>query len=258
MKRNDFIVTFDKRAYESEFKLNDTDDMIVEYIQKNRRNIQNISIHKIASDLFMSPNSVMRTSKKLGYSGFSELKFSVQNEDNPEETRTVEHKVLDKIPQNIVRSIDVLDNKVFDAIIEDMMKANKILIAGIGDSVYFCEFFGRYLRCLNKKIEYFAQIHDIEYASKFYEKGDLVIIISSSGSPDRLTKLAKDVKERAPEIDLCCITHFGSNPLSKLCDKQLCFWGEKRIVNGYNVTDRIGLMMVIRMLCEEFLRRLCV
>ena len=58
---------FEERVLKYEFELNDTDDEIIEYIRKNRNNISKISIQKIASDLYTVPNSIMRLSKKLGY-----------------------------------------------------------------------------------------------------------------------------------------------------------------------------------------------
>ncbi len=249
-------MTFEERVYNIELKSNDTDDSIIEYIKRNRKCIQMISVQKIAKDLFISPNSIIRTSKKLGYSGFSELKFSIQSEDNPSEITTVENKVFEKLPQSIIRSIDVLDEAAIETLTDQMVEAGKILIAGLGDSVYFCEYFGRYLRCLNKKTEYFSQIHDIEYFSNFYEEGDLVIIISVTGEPERLVNLARNLKKRCKTLNVTCITHFGDNPLSLLCDNQVCFWGDKRIVNGYNVTDRAGLLMLIKMICEMYLKKI--
>ncbi len=247
---------FKQRVEEQEFRLNDTDDSVIEFIEMNRLEIQNISIHRIAEVLFVSPNAIMRTAKKLGYSGFSELKFSLQKEDNPSDTRTVEYQVLEKLPQNIVKSIDVIDDVKTEKLITDMLNSDKILFGGIGDSVYFCELFGRYLRCLDKRVEYYQQIHDIEYSLRQYHKGDLVLIISASGTPQRLLSIAKKAKEQGALV--YCITNFGKNPLAEICDEQLCFWGEERIVNGYNVTDRSGLMMLIRLLCEAFWKRFCV
>ena len=48
------------------------------------------------------------------------------------------------------------------------------------------------------------------------------------------------------------ITHFSENRLAKACDVNLYFWGEDREVQGYNVTDRSGLMVLVRLLSEEF------
>ncbi len=247
---------FEKRVYQHEFKLNDTDDSVVDYIRKHRADLHHISIHKMAEDLFVSPNAIMRTVKKLGYSGFSELKFSIDKEIHGSQDKSAEKRVLDRIPQNIVKSIDVLEQDSVDLLVDAMWKAEKILFAGIGDSIYFCELFGRSLRCMDRKVEYYTQIHDVEYATRNLQKGDLIIILSASGTPKRLIDIALTAKDK--EATSCCITHYGNNPLSEVCDMQLCFWGEQRIVNGYNMTDRSGLMMAIRLICEEFWKRICV
>lgn len=245
-------MTLNERIDREQSKFNETDNVIIEYIQRKRVEIQHMAIQKIAEELFISPNAIMRVAKKLGYSGFSELKFSLQieMEDNTKNINTAGNRVLNTVPENIMKTIDVIDESVLQKMLSKISNTNNILFAGIGDSVYFCEVFGRYLRCLGKHVEYYQQIHDTEYASKHYTKGDLIIIISASGQPQRLVDIAKEAKRKG--VAVFCITHFGENPLSKLCEQQLCFWGTRKVLNGYNVTDRSGLMLLIRMICERF------
>ncbi len=249
-------MTFEERIYAQEFKLNDTDDSVIEYIRANRADLQNVSIHNIAKALYIAPNAIMRAAKKLGYSGFSELKFSLQQEDHPTDAQTVEKRVLDKIPQNIVKTLDVMDEAAMAQLVATMLAAPKIVFAGVGESVYFCELFGKYLRCLDQKVEYYAQIHDIEYAVSHCAAGDLLIFISASGNTERLVALAQTAG--AAGMHTACLTHYGKNKLTEACEQHLWFWGEKRIANGYNVTDRSGLMMLIRLVCETYWQRLCV
>ncbi len=245
-------MTFEKRVYEHEFKLNDTDSMIVDYIMKNRENIHSLSIHIIAKELFISPNAIMRMAKKLGYSGFSELKYALQSFQQPDTDQTMESRILAALPQNIMKSLDILDDNAMKELIRLMNESNKIIFSGIGDSVYFCELFGRYLRCFEKRVEFYQQIHDIEYAIHSSNGNFLLITISASGNPDRLVELINIAKNKGAST--FCITHYGNNPVSLASDGQLCFWGEKRVVNGYAVTDRSGLMMVVRLVCEQFWR----
>ncbi|MFI3168317.1 MAG: MurR/RpiR family transcriptional regulator [Faecalibacterium sp.] len=249
-------MTFEERIYQQEFKLNDTDDSVIAYIRDNRSDLQNLSIQNIAKELYVAPNAIMRVAKKLGYSGFSELKFSLQQEDNPADLQTVEKRVLDKIPQNIVKTLDVMDEAEMAQLVNTMLSAPKIVFAGVGESVYFCELFGKYLRCLDRKVEYYMHIHDMEYAVTHCQAGDLLLIISASGNTERLVALAKNAKLAG--LNTACITHYGKNKLSEMCDAQLCFWGEKRIAGGYNVTDRSGLMMLIRLVSEAYWKKLCV
>lgn len=246
-------ITFEKRIYEEEFNLNDTDDSIIEFINEHRDSIQSLSIHNIAKALFISPNAIMRTAKKLGYSGFSELKFSLQQEQNPTELATVENRVLSKIPKNLIHTLDVIEDDVLSTVVDIMLNSETILFAGVGDSIPFCEIFSKNLRCLNQNVQFHPQIHDIEYISTKLNDNDLVIFISVSGAIERLCDLAKEIKYK--KIKTVCLTNYGKNPLSDICDYQLSFWSEKRTINNYNITDRSGLMLLIRMLCEEYWKK---
>lgn len=243
-------MTFESRVYEKEFNLNDTDDSIIDYIRENKQSIQDLSIHKIAQLLFISPNAIMRTAKKLGYSGFAELKFSLQKENTPFSIETVEKRVLDKIPGNIAKTLDVIDEDCLQEMVKQMHSCNKILFAGVGDSVPFCEIFYKYLRVVGKKVEFFPHIHDLEYVARDYTNKDLIFFISASGQTPRIVDMAKKAKKS--NIPCFCITHFGENPLSKASSKQICFWGEQRIIDNYDITDKSGLVLLIRRMAEEF------
>lgn len=243
-------MSFEKRVYDKEFNLNDTDDSIIDYIRLHKQEIQDYSIQKVAKDLFISPNSIMRMAKKLGYSGFAELKFSLQKEESPQQLETVENQFLARIPDNICKTVDVMDEKVTRDIVDKMHQANRILFAGMGDNIPFCEIIYRYLRVVGKKVECFTQIHDLEFAMKDYGADDLVCFISASGKTQRLVDMAK--KAKTDQVPRVCITHFGENPLSKECDTQICFWGEVRQIDGYDVTDKSGLMLLLRLLAEKF------
>ncbi|WP_317856089.1 MurR/RpiR family transcriptional regulator [Chakrabartyella piscis] len=243
-------MTFEKRVYEKEFNLNDTDDSIIDYIREHKANIHDISIHKIAEALFISPNAIMRTAKKLGYSGFAELKFSLQKENSPNQIETVEHRVLEKIPSNIIKTLDVIDEEAIGRMVAKMHTVDRILFAGVGDSVPFCEIFYKYLKVVGKKTEFYHQAHDLEYTAKQYTKNDLIFFISASGQTPRIVDMAK--KAKSAHIPCFCITHFGENPLSQLCAEQVCFWGENRVIDNYDITDKSGLILLIRMMAEKY------
>ena len=51
-------------------------------------------------------------------------------------------------------------------------------------------------------------------------------------------------------MQVISITHMSENPLAKVADYNLYFWGENREVQGYNVTNRTGLMVLVRLLSE--------
>lgn len=251
MKQAEKNMMFDDRVREIEMQLNDTEDDIIDCIRRHRNDIQQLSIQKMAKELYVAPNSVMRLSKKLGYSGFAELKFAVQNESRPQ-NKTLSRQLMEMLPGNIVRTLDIIDETQLETAASIMRKASCCIFAGVGDSSYFCELLGKNLRCIDYNVQYFQQIHDMIYAVEHGNRGDALIIISARGENERLVKLA----ERAKEIGMSVIsiTHMSENSLAKQCQYNLYFWGENRTVQGYNVTDRTGLMVLVRLLSEAFWR----
>ena len=244
-------MNFEERVYQHEFQLNDTDDDIVDYIRSNKQDIMKLSIQKIADDLYIAPNAVMRLSKKLEYSGFAELKFSIQNESQPKLTgMTISAQILGQLPANIVKTLDTIDGSILKKTAAMMKRARCCIFAGVGDSTYFCEMLGKNLRCLDCSVQFYQQIHDMFYAVRHGSREDMLIVISARGENDRMLDLAREAKNIG--MPVVSITHFYENRLAKEADFNLYFWGEDREVQGYNVTDRSGLMVLVRLLSEEF------
>lgn len=242
-------MTFDERIEEIEMYLNDTEDDIVEYIKKHREHLHEMSIQKIANELFIAPNSIMRLSKKLGYSGFAELKFAVRNELNPQ-NKTLSRQLMELLPSNIVKTLDIIDDVQLERVASIMRKARCCIFAGVGDSTYFCELLGKNMRCIDYNVQYYQQIHDMIYSVEHGNKDDVLIIISARGQNERLIQLARRGKKKGMQV--ISITHMSENLLAKVADYKLYFWGENREVQGYNVTDRTGLMVLVRLLSEAF------
>lgn len=242
---------FEERVLKHEFQLNDTDDQIIDYIRVNKHRIHELSIQTVAKAVYTAPNSVMRLAKKLGYTGFSQLKVLIQDEDNEKELIS-----KSKIPTNVIKTIDLIDyDKLYDAA-KKMKSCKTIHFIGVGDSSSYCEMMVRHVRCLDKRAEYYQSYHDIDFQTSHCDKNDLLFIISASGENQRLIEVAKEAKERG--VMTISVTHFNKNALSQIVDIPLYFYGEPRKVNGYNVDDRTGLMILLRELSEVFWRSYCV
>lgn len=238
---------FEERVLFYEFQLNDTDDLIIDYIRKHRDKLGEITIKKIADDNFTVPNTVMRVCKKLGYKGFSELKVLLAKEKNDND-----EIIYDKIPKSISKTLSLIDYDQLLVVANKIKKAETCHFIGVGDSRTSCDMMVKNLMCQDKRSVSYMDYHDIDYRIKHCSKKDILFFISVSGENERLIKVAKEAKQRG--IFIVSITHFSKNSLSKLSDIPLYFWGEPRSVNGYNVTDRLGLDLLLRQLSEIFWR----
>ncbi|MFA5720098.1 MAG: hypothetical protein WC939_03470, partial [Acholeplasmataceae bacterium] len=50
------------------------------YLDKNKEEVIDLSVKELSDKTFVSTATVMRVAKKLGYSGFTELKYAIKQE----------------------------------------------------------------------------------------------------------------------------------------------------------------------------------
>ena len=65
-------------AYSQVENLNEAEMCVYNYIVKNLKHILNLSVRELADEVHVSTATVMRFCKKMGYSGFSELKYKIK------------------------------------------------------------------------------------------------------------------------------------------------------------------------------------
>lgn len=65
-------------AYSQVEKLNEAEMCVYNYVVKNLKHILNLSVRELADEVHVSTATVMRFCKKMGYSGFSELKYKIK------------------------------------------------------------------------------------------------------------------------------------------------------------------------------------
>lgn len=243
-------MNFESRVLLNELRLTDTDDQIIEYIRKDYSRLINQSIQKVAEDLFTVPNTIVRLSKKLGYKGFSDLKFSlrVELEEEDKGKGRLGVKGFELIPDTISKTLEILDSGITDKVIHKIREAKNVYFLGIGDSIYFCEMFAKNIRCLGIRAEYFNHRHDMIYAAENCDERDLFIAISVSGESKQILDVSKIAKERHASI--VSMTHFNKNTLMDISDINLFFWAPRIEIHKYNATDRIGIMLLIRLINE--------
>ena len=69
---------FFTRIAEHTPQLNKNDNEILSYCIRNHTEIANLKVTELADRLFISPASVVRFCKKLGFSGYSDFKASLR------------------------------------------------------------------------------------------------------------------------------------------------------------------------------------
>lgn len=236
---------FEERVHKFEYKLNDTDDQIVEYIEKNKQDFVNQSIQSIAASLYTVPNTITRLSKKLGYDGFSHLKSSIKEE--LESTKTPGE---DSSYSFIQKTFELIDMERIETAAKMLHESKHVLFFGVGDSADFCEMMARNLRVVGKTTEHYIHRHEMLHMLEKMNQQDLLFLISLSGETPQVLEMAEKAKQR--EIPIISLTHFTRNSLQEAAAINLYCYAPKKTLNGYNITDRTPVMIVIQTLSQFY------
>lgn len=236
---------FEERVRKYEYKLNDTDDQIIDYILNNKQAFVHWSIQSLAAELYTVPNTITRLSKKLGYEGFSHLKNAIRDEIE-----------ANAAPQEnsayfcIQKTFELLDPEVIEIAAKMIHDAKRVLFFAVGDTAPFCELMVRNLRVSGKAAEFSIHRHEVIHAIEQMTTHDVLFLISLTGETKQVLEMAKIAQEK--RVPIVSLTHFHANSLQMMAAVHLYCYAPKKVKNGYNITDRTPVMIVLQALSQYY------
>ena len=230
-------MSFYERFSNENIHINNTEKKIIEYILERANSFSKIKLTDIANDLFLSSNTIIRLCKKLGYSGFSELKYDIINNNYEKVSDSNEHSHI-TIQNSILQTLSLNKKETFKECATLIKDSNKVIIFSLGLSQYPALSFA-------KKLQYFNKIclvpEDRDATTLFannLKDGDLAIIVSSSGNTDIMRIIS--------------ITGFSQNIVSHFSDISLYAYLKDYNIDGHDLTSRIGFNIIFDLLFEEY------
>ena len=237
---------FEDRIQKFDYRLNDTDEQIVEYILKNKEEVKKISIQVLAKNVYTVPNTIIRLSKKLGYDGFSHLKANLREE------LELEGKDENNIYEYVKKTFELMDEQKLNEISKLFHKSRQIFCYGIGDTVPFGESMVRRFKNMRAPMSFYHHRHEIiEDILGASPKKDLLVLISVSGESQQILEVAKLAKEK--KIHIISLTHFNKSSLGSLADTNLFFYSPERRIGIHDMEAKTPLMLSIELLGEHYL-----
>jgi len=215
-------------------QLTTTDFSILNYLITHKEKIQNQSIHKIAEDVFVSSASIVRLAKKLGFAGFSELKYymKAETEDNSEEFKSS----ISLLEQDIQDTLNLISEQNLQPICQQMKQAKRIFCYGTdwGEKFSVSYLARNFLAC-NIFMHQFPSITEFLWTLEQMNEDDLVIIISFSGNNDDLKRLLPLLKVK--NVPVFSITPLSGNFLSSEASFRLYYKSTKLDITKTNETE---------------------
>lgn len=257
-----------QKIEEIAYKYNDASGAIGKFLLKEKSKVENYSMQEIADYTFSSRPTLVRFSKKLGYSGWrdflkaflkevkylepniSEVDFNVPFKKS-DTTSSIIKKISKVKTDANFDTIELLDEGQLNEAVRILKNSNRIVMLGISINTIMAQLFQHKMLRIGRSVELINQV-DQAFMSYSLTKRDCVIVISYSGNnEERLPiSLLKSLKEH--EVSIIGITSMGDNFLREHSDTTLTISSRENMyskIASYATEESILLILDILYSC---------
>ncbi|MCH4005397.1 MAG: MurR/RpiR family transcriptional regulator [Lactobacillus crispatus] len=207
---------------------NETDKAIVSYLLKHPEAASQLSLLELAQKLYVSKSAIFRLSKKLGLSGFSELKFELselatRKKQNVKNKQTLDFDTdLQKIIAETFKYFKGLNLQPFFA---DLDQAETIYLYSTGwQQQIIAEYLAHNFFLIGKKAIILPSARDeVALLGRSARENDMLFVISFGGFNKTIIEELKKIDVVNTELKLVSLTSWQTGKLASLSDYSFFF-----------------------------------
>ena len=226
---------------------------IADWIEQNPGKLISLSIIELAELCGCSEATIVRFSKRLGLSGYQELKISYAAESGGTYVSTkinaddTPYEIYSKVCADICLSLEMtkksLDPKLLSLAAKSLCNAGKIVIFDLGNSASVAmNASHKFLRAGLNAYSY-SDNHMQVITASHLKKGDVALGISHSGSSKDIVDALKIAREHGATT--IAITNEGKSPILKYSDIVLATSSDETQYNILALNSRIAQLAII-------------
>ncbi|EXJ23889.1 Transcriptional regulator, RpiR family [Alkalibacterium sp. AK22] len=231
-------------------RLNDNENTILNYLLDHKEQLSEMTIREVAGHFYTSPNTIVRLTQKLDFSGYQEFK------DQLKKVLSVQKSVgeLYSLDDRIIKTKQLINPDIVQQMIQAIHKADTILLFAVGLSRFPAEEFSQRLQIVGKHSQTFIDPHIMKYNAQLLGKNDLAIAVSVSGSQSSNVYAAAS-RAKVAGAQTISVTGFSSNALANLTDYQLYGYSSPIKINAIDATDRFSIHYLTNYLYNQYIEQ---
>ena len=227
----------------------DKEKAIADYILNQPDMIKNINITELAKIIGTSGATITRFSKKIGCDSFVEMKMQINLSTNDSESidsDDIFSSVYSHYNEVIERTNSIIDKSAIFNIVEEIKKANKIYLYGVGST----EMMQRLIR-MGFNIHCISDSHMMIINSSIASSEDLVIGLSISGETKEVVNALKVSKRNGAKT--ACITSFDESSVTVYSDIILKVYNTRFIGRHKFINSQFSTMYLLDLISTVLL-----
>lgn len=226
---------------------------IADWINENPGKLISLSIVELAEKCKCSEATIVRFSKRLGLSGYQELKISLASESDKPTVNTsitsddTAYEMYEKVCNDIYCSLEMtkksLNPKSLELAAEKICNAGKIVIFGLGNSASIALDASHKLIRAGLNAVAYSDNHMQVIAASHLKDGDVAIAVSHSGSSKDIVDALRIAREHGATT--ITVTNSGKSPILRYSDIVLSTTADETQYNILALNSRIVQLAII-------------
>ncbi len=233
--------------------LSKSERKVADYILSEKGNIIYETLQEMSKKINVGEATILRCVRKIGFSGFQDLKLQIAKDDEPV-TKNYHENYIDTISSNMTETIintkNVLDIKQLNKAISLIQNSRKLLFYGVGASGLAAnEAQSRFVRMGKIGVSITDSHFQLMYSATCTED-DVIIALSLSGYTLDIVESLKVAKKKKTKI--IAITNHLLSPVAELADCVLLTAGKESLLDGGSLIGKISQLYIIDLICTGY------
>lgn len=248
-------------------RLTKAEKKVADFILEKPQEVMFMSITDLADACRVGETTVFRFCKTMRVQGYQEFKIKLSlslKEDtsmessipvpNEREEGGIYTQKLLEANCNVLRETDALiDREVLQEVLDHMKQAGKLLFCGVGTSGQVATLAASKFLRITRKVCCFTDFNMQAMAASLLNPGDVLCVISYSGSTRDSILNAKLAKEAGAYV--VAITRYAKSPLAEYADACILCGAKEAPLQINSSTAIISKMYIIQILYTEYFRQ---
>lgn len=239
--------------------LTKTEKKIAAAILSQPELLNQCSLSDVAKQLDVGEATFIRFCRTLGFKGYTDFKLELaielatQNQDNrvlldtdvsdSDTTRDIADKLKLSLDSAIGETINLLDFDVLEKVVQELRKAKRIFLFGVGSSGLTAEDAKHKLMRIGLQTDAVTNNHFMYMQAALVKEGDLVIGISHSGYSEEVVKSLRF--SRANKATTVAITHNLRSPVTEEAHYVLINGNRQGHMQGDSIGTKMSQLFVL-------------
>lgn len=231
-----------------------TDWKIVQFIKSSPQEFLDGSAQSLAGKINVSDASIVRFAQKVGFSGLSELKYTLQNELE-KESSIISHNSYTLLMQDYNILTEALFNLIkpdyVDILREQMLAAKRIYIVGLDQNRNVAELAANKFTLLGMDVQAITTRDALKFRASLATQEELFLIITFSGNRHFLAEALGEIIKNDSYTAL--ISNYEKSICSAYADIVFLIPKTNSLENHDTITREIYILMLFDIIFLSFL-----